>query len=104
MAAAPKSGIAVGQNKGHKVTPKAIAPKQVARKSVVSKRTTFVRSLVNEITGLAPYERRIVELIRNSQEKRAKKLSKKKLGTHARAMRKFENMNNLIAELRRQGH
>lgn len=102
--AAPKSGIAVGQNKGHKVTPKAVKPKHAARKAVVSKRTAFVRSLVGEITGLAPYERRIVELIRNSQEKRAKKLSKKKLGTHVRAMRKFENMTNLIAELRRQGH
>jgi len=104
MAVAPKTGIAVGQNKGHKVTPKTVKPKLATRKSVVSKRTAFVRSLVNEVTGLAPYERRLIELIRNSQEKRAKKLAKKKLGTHSRAMRKFENMNNVIAELRRQGH
>lgn len=104
MAPAPKSGIAVGHNHGHKVTPKDVKPRLATRKAKVSKKTEFVRSLVNEVTGLAPYERRLIELIRNSQEKRAKKLSKKKLGTHVRAMRKFENMNNIIAELRRQGH
>lgn len=104
MAPAPKSGLAVGHNKGHKVTPREVKPRLSTRKAVVSKKTAFVRALVTEVTGLAPYERRLIELIRNSQEKRAKKLSKKKLGTHVRAMRKFENMTNVIAELRRQGH
>ena len=30
--------------------------------------------------GLAPYERRIIELLRNSKDKRARKLAKKRLG------------------------
>lgn len=99
--AAQKSGIALGANKGHKVTPKEVKPKPSYRKGALSNRTKFVRSLVQEVTGLAPYERRLVELIRNSQEKRARKLAKRKLGTHSRALRKFENMTTLIAESRR---
>ncbi|PRT54487.1 60S ribosomal protein L36-B [Wickerhamiella sorbophila] len=98
---AAKSGIAVGQNKGHKVTPRETAVKISYRKGAQSQRAKFVRALVQEVTGQAPYERRICELIRNSQEKRAKKLAKKKLGTHKRAMAKFEAMSNYIAESRR---
>ncbi len=30
--------------------------------------------------SLAPYERRIIELLRNSKDKRARKLAKKKVG------------------------
>lgn len=97
-----RTGIAVGANKGHKVTPKTVAKKPSARKGYTSQRTTFVRSLVAEVTGLAPYERRLIELIRNSQDKRAKKLAKRKLGTHKRAKAKFESMQKVIAESRRQ--
>lgn len=50
---------------------------------------------------MAPYERRLIELIRNAGEKRAKKLAKKRLGTHKRALRKVEEMNKVIAESRR---
>jgi Ribosomal protein L36e len=46
---------------------------------VQSKRTKFVRDLVREVTGFAPYERRIMELIKNSKDKRAKKLCKKRV-------------------------
>lgn len=40
-------------------------------------------------------------MIRNAGEKRAKKLAKKRLGTHKRAGRKIEEMNKVIAESRR---
>lgn len=60
-----------------------------------------MRDLVREVTGLAPYERRVVELIRNSQEKRARKLAKKKLGTFSRAKAKCDEMTRIIAESRR---
>lgn len=74
-------------------------------KGHLSKRTAFVRDLVKEVAGyvallssfsghlvvewvetntslnsLAPYERRIIELLRNSKDKRARKLAKKKVG------------------------
>ena len=39
------------------------------RKGALSKRSDFVRSLVKEVAGLAPYEKRLVELIRNAGEK-----------------------------------
>ncbi|OWB54365.1 hypothetical protein B5S28_g212 [[Candida] boidinii] len=96
-----KSGIAVGLNKGHKVTAKEVAPKISYRKGALSKRTAFVRSIVREVSGLAPYERRVIELIRNAGEKRAKKLAKKRLGTQKRAKAKVEEMNNIIAESRK---
>lgn len=88
-------------NKGHKVESKEVAPKISKRKGALSQRTKFVRSIVSEVSGLAPYERRLIELIRNAGEKRAKKLAKKRLGTHKRALRKVEEMNQIIAESRR---
>jgi large subunit ribosomal protein L36e len=98
-------GIALGQNKGHKVTPKETAQKVSYRKGTKSARAQFVRDIVREVAGLAPYERRVIELIRNSQEKRARKLAKKKLGTFGRAKAKCEDMTRVIAESRRvAGH
>lgn len=88
-------------NKGHKVNTKEVAPKISQRKGASSKRSTFVRSIVSEVSGLAPYERRLIELIRNAGEKRARKLAKKRLGTHKRAIRKVEEMTNVIAQSRR---
>lgn len=122
--AAQKSGIAIGINKGHKVTPRQPAARISATKGHASTRTTFVREIIHEVAGLAPYERRIIELIRNSQEKRARKLAKKKvstrtrpsrcrtvmltnsqLGSFGRAKAKVEAMTRVIAESRRvAGH
>lgn len=95
------SGIAVGTNKGHKTAAKDVAPKISYRKGALSQRTLFVRSIVKEVAGLAPYERRLIELIRNAGDKRAKKLAKKRLGTHKRALRKVEEMTAIIAESRK---
>lgn len=94
-------GIARGINKGHKVTERPVAPKISHKKGVLSKRTDFVRSLVKEVVGLAPYERRLIELIRNGGDKRARKLAKKRLGTHKRAQAKIEEMTTVIAESKR---
>jgi len=40
-----------------------------------------VRSVGREVVGFAPYERRVLELLRNSKDKKARKLTKKRLGT-----------------------
>ncbi len=56
-----------GQNKGHPTTaiPKAGRPSH--RKGITSTKTKFVRSIVREVAGFSPYERRVLELLRNSK-------------------------------------
>ena len=70
-------------------------------KGHLSKRTAFVRDIVKEVAGLAPYERRVIELLRNSKDKRARKLAKKRLGTFGRAKRKVDELTRVITESRR---
>lgn len=43
-----------------------------------SKRVKFVRDIVREVAGLAPYERRITELLKVGFDKRALKVAKRK--------------------------
>ena len=45
-----------------------------------SKRVRFVREIVKEVAGLAPYERRATELLKVGRDKRALKLCKRKVG------------------------
>ncbi|KAG0167551.1 60S ribosomal protein L36 [Apophysomyces sp. BC1034] len=99
--AATKSGIAVGINKGHITTRRELKPKPSYRKGASSKRNVFVKSIVREVAGFAPYERRVMELIKNSKDKRAKKLTKKRLGTFVRAKKKIDELTAVIAESRR---
>ncbi|KAJ3242352.1 hypothetical protein HDU78_001413 [Chytriomyces hyalinus] len=101
---APKSGLFVGLNKGRAVTPRVTREKPANRIGGTSKRTTFVRSLIREVAGFAPYERRVMELIKNSKDKRARKLAKRRLGTFLRAKKKIDDLSNVIAESRRAGH
>ncbi|KAJ5054322.1 uncharacterized protein L3040_000598 [Drepanopeziza brunnea f. sp. 'multigermtubi'] len=99
-----RSGIAVGPNKGHKTEARVVKPRISRSKGKMTKRTQFVRDIVKEVSGLAPYERRVIELLRNSKDKRARKLAKKRLGTFGRAKAKVEELTNVIAESRRAGH
>ncbi len=62
-----------------KVTPLARTPRISRTKGHLNKRTAFVREIVKEVAGLAPYERRVIELLRNSKDKRARKLAKKRV-------------------------
>merc|ERR1712098_463483 len=89
-------GQAVGLEKGFPVTKVAAPKKRVLLKGVASKRTQFVRSLVREVAGYAPYERRIMELLRVSKDKRALKFAKNRLGTHKRGKAKREEMSAVI--------
>ncbi|KAK9458077.1 ribosomal protein L36e [Dipodascopsis uninucleata] len=101
MATEEKTGLIVGLNKGHKVTPHETKPRISRSKGKISKRSTFVRELIREVGGLAPYERRVIELLRNSKDKRARKLAKKRLGTFGRAKKKVDDLTRVIAESRR---
>lgn len=93
------SGLILGLNKGHKTEQKAVVKARSA--GALSKRAAFVRSVVKEVAGLAPYEKRAIELIRNAGEKRAKKFCKKRLGTQKRAKAKVEELNNVITSARK---
>jgi len=59
--------VSYGLNKGHPTTaiPKAVRPSQ--RKGVQSTKTKFVRSVIREVAGFSAYERRVMELLRNSK-------------------------------------
>ncbi|KAL5488096.1 CKB1 [Sanghuangporus weigelae] len=93
-----------GLNKGHPTTPIPKRVKPSHKKGIQSTRTKFVRSVVREVVGFAPYERRVMELLRNSKDKRARKLTKKRLGTLLRSKRKLEELGGIIQESRRAGH
>jgi large subunit ribosomal protein L36e len=63
-----------------KTTPLNTPKNRISRtKGRSTRRTAFVRDIVREVAGLAPYERRIIELLRNTQDKRARKLAKKRV-------------------------
>ncbi|KAI6389502.1 60S ribosomal protein L36, variant 2 [Pyricularia oryzae] len=127
----PRTGLATGLNRGFKTTARVTKPRVSTTKGHLSKRTAFVRELVKEVAGyvtylisrfllkgsyflltldnplhfsLAPYERRVIELLRNGKDKRARKLAKKRLGTFGRAKAKVEQLQTVIAEARRAGH
>ena len=65
-----------------------------------TKRVTFVRSLIREVAGFAPYEKRITELLKVGKDKRALKVAKRKLGTHKRAKKKREEMAGVLRKMR----
>merc|ERR1712080_503979 len=94
----PAKNIACGMYKGHKVT-KNVVTKKPDR---LNKHAKFVRDIVREVAGFAPYERRCMELLRISKDKRALKFCKKRLGTHVRGKRKREEMVKVIAAMRKQ--
>ncbi|KAK6794489.1 hypothetical protein RDI58_007942 [Solanum bulbocastanum] len=101
--APPNTGLAVGLNKGHIVTKKELAPRPSDRKGKTSKRIHFVRNLIREVAGFAPYEKRITELLKVGKDKRALKVAKRKLGTHKRAKKKREEMSSVLRKMRATG-
>ncbi|KAH1191170.1 60S ribosomal protein L36-3 [Glycine max] len=99
----PSTGLFVGLNKGHVVTKKELPPRPSDRKGKTSKRVHFVRNLIREVAGFAPYEKRITELLKVGKDKRALKVAKRKLGTHKRAKKKREEMSSVLRKMRAGG-
>merc|ERR1712039_429898 len=58
----------------------------------VSTKAAFMRDLMRDVTGFAPYEKRVMELLKLNKDKRALKFCKKRLGTHTRGKRKREEI------------
>ena len=104
---ASRSGIFVGLNKGFIVT----KPKVNTRKNKISyrkgrlgQRVKLVREVIREVVGLAPYEKKMMEMIRTgvaSKEKKALRMGRARLGTHQRALRKREELTKMIAHSRK---
>merc|ERR1712168_500230 len=96
-----KYDMCVGLNKGHKETKNVTKSRPGNRKGRLTKRNKFVRDIVREVVGFAPYEKRAMELLKISKDKRALKFLKKRLGSHVRAKRKREEMTNVLAAMRK---
>lgn len=62
-----RTGIVWGINRGHPTTRRVLAPRPVSKKGVTGERVQTIRSVIREVAGFAPYERRAMELIRNSK-------------------------------------
>jgi large subunit ribosomal protein L36e len=56
----------------------------------ISEKKTFVKSIIREVAGFSPYEKRVMELLRNSKDKKAKKLTKKRVSPAGRRARRAD--------------
>ncbi|KAL0595440.1 Thioredoxin-related transmembrane protein 4 [Plecturocebus cupreus] len=69
----------VGLSKGHKVTKNMIKPRHSRRRGCLTKHTKFMRDMIREVCGFAPYQRRAMELLKVSKDRRALKFIKQRL-------------------------
>ncbi|KAH9424991.1 ribosomal protein L36 [Dermatophagoides pteronyssinus] len=99
--APPRYETVIGLHKGHKVTKNNYQNRPSSKKGKLTKHNKFIRSVVREIVGFAPYERRAMELLRISKDKRALKFLKKRLGTHLRGKRKRDELSQVIVQQRK---
>ena len=66
-AGVPRTGLVWGDRRGHQTQRRVLPPRRVNKKAVASERVKTIRSVIREVSGFAPYERRAMELIRNSK-------------------------------------
>eukprot|EP01115_Flamella_aegyptia_P002453 TRINITY_DN136513_c0_g1_i1.p1 TRINITY_DN136513_c0_g1~~TRINITY_DN136513_c0_g1_i1.p1 ORF type:complete len:96 (-),score=27.57 TRINITY_DN136513_c0_g1_i1:110-397(-) len=78
------------------VTKRAPRYRPGSRKGRIGKKRLLARQIAREVCGFAPYEKRMMELLRNNLDKRALRLAKKRIGSHQRAKRKREEMANFV--------
>uniref|UniRef100_A0A8C0J989 60S ribosomal protein L36 n=1 Tax=Chelonoidis abingdonii TaxID=106734 RepID=A0A8C0J989_CHEAB len=93
--------LRVDVGKGHKVRKNVSKPRRCCRRERLTKHARFVRDMVREVCGVAPYEKRATELLKVSRNRRALKFIKKRVGTHIRAKRKREECSNILAAMRK---
>ncbi|XP_014986678.1 large ribosomal subunit protein eL36-like [Macaca mulatta] len=98
--------MTMGLNKGHKVTKNMSNPRHSCRCRRLTKHTKFVRDMIQEVCGFAPYKHHAMELLKVSKAMELLKTSKfikkrKRVGTHIRAKRKREELRNVLAAMRK---
>lgn len=76
----------------HKVTP--INPEPIVkRKSFkLSENRILSKNIAEEVCGLMPYEKKAIDYIKKDDPKKARKFLKIRLGSMARAEKKFETL------------
>ncbi|XP_043821814.1 60S ribosomal protein L36-like [Dromiciops gliroides] len=93
--------MAVGLNKGHKVTKNVSKLRHCCRRGRLTKHTKFVKDIIWEVCGFAPYERWALELLKVSKDKQTLKFIQKRVGTHIWVERKREELSNILAAVRK---
>eukprot|EP00178_Gracilaria_changii_P009398 TRINITY_DN27564_c0_g1_i2.p1 TRINITY_DN27564_c0_g1~~TRINITY_DN27564_c0_g1_i2.p1 ORF type:complete len:103 (-),score=16.05 TRINITY_DN27564_c0_g1_i2:45-353(-) len=88
--------VGLPAKRGYPVTKRNQAKKPVFK----SKRRELVQSTIREVAGYAPYEKRILEFLKNDLEKRALRIAKKRLGNHKRAKAKRDELNDVVRRAR----
>ena len=103
-----KTGIFVGLNKGFIVTKPKVntrKQKQSYKKGKLGKRVALVREVMREVCGLAPYERKMMEMIKTgvaAKEKKAIIIARRRLGSNKRAQRKRDEIQSIIGAQKKQ--
>ncbi|CAJ0565107.1 unnamed protein product, partial [Mesorhabditis spiculigera] len=101
MSSPAVEALARGLNKGFHATKLELKAQQSRRKGVKSKKAVAVRELVREIGGFAPYERRAMEYLKISKDKKALKFLKKRVGGHGRAKNKRDELQDVLIAMRK---
>merc|ERR1712183_553302 len=105
-----RTGIFVGLNRGHVVTkPKtdaeAFKKEKSGRKGRLHPRVKAVREIIQEVCGLQPFQKKMIEMLRTGvqiKEKKAVKLARARVGQHKRAGRIRDNLQTLIQVQKRE--
>ena len=98
-----KSGIYSGKHAGYKVEKPEVNPKKLKpsyRKGRLGNRVSMIRDVIREVSGYAPYERKMIKLLsigEESADKRALKFAKKRIGGHRRGKLKREKIRHHVA-------
>lgn len=62
------------------------------KKRTVSDKKKFIAAVIHEVSGLSPYERHIIELLKLGKDRLALRFAKKRLGNIKRAKGKVEQL------------
>ena len=78
-------------------------PRSFSLEQKLSKRIKAVRAVIREVSGLSPYEKRLMDTLKlpsGNVEKKMYKQAKQRLGTHKRALKKREGMKDIAQAIR----
>ena len=89
--------------RAHRSLPSSSPPRSFSLEQKLSKRIKAVRAVIREVSGLSPYEKRLMDTLKlpsGNVEKKMYKQAKQRLGTHKRALKKREGMKDIAQAIR----